>query len=153
MYRIYFLILFVLLISCAKKSQESLEQPSEIPMNTATQSIDVYDVYVAFHSIGTGTFSDKPLQEFLVHFENTQSVEITQIDKIGPLGREGEFALGIVVRDFTENQKKLFVQELKKINWNSNKGSVESHISISENQKISDINKPSIAKTTSYSYK
>lgn len=153
MHAFYCICTLVLLVSCAKKTQDVVEKPINKPLVSSIQTFEVYDVYLGFHSIGTGTFSDKPLQDFLIHFENAQSVNITKIDRIGPLGREGEYALGFILQDFTENQKKLFVQELKQIPWNSNKGSVESHISIIENQKISEINKPSIAETAEYQFK
>lgn len=87
-----------------------------------------YAVLVNFRSMGTGVPSDKPLLAYVRAFREAHQQDSIQVDRIGPLGREGEYAIGFRLSELNSKQKKAFIQGLKKIRFTTgkaNEGSIQ----------------------------
>ena len=89
-----------------------------IPNTEATQKMEEerkYPIVIAFGSIGTGVPDAKPLEEFVVKFKKDNKVKALSADKIGPLGREGEYKICFLLSELYDNQKTKFIDSLKEV--------------------------------------
>ena len=74
-----------------------------------------YPLAVKFISIGTGVPDNKPVMDFIAAFKKKNKIREIKIDRIGPLGKEGEYDLALRLTELTKQQKKLFIQQIKKV--------------------------------------
>lgn len=93
--------LFVLLLFC-------------FTANSSSKKITTYKVLISFHSIGTGVPDATPLEEFIQAFKTKHKVKEIVAEKIGPLGREGEYQLGFQLKELNKKKKALFISEIEK---------------------------------------
>lgn len=95
-------ILFFILISLAF-SGSAFAQKSE-----------TYPVVISFNSFCCGVPSDTPLVKMIKAFKKQYKIKQVTADKIGPMGREGEYYLAFRLKEFSKAQKLKFIQQLKK---------------------------------------
>lgn len=79
-----------------------------------------YPIVARFISYGAGVPNNKPVMDFVKSFEKKYKTKKIKVDTIGPRGREGEYGLGFSLRELTDKQKKLFVQQIKKVTKRAN---------------------------------
>ncbi len=137
------------------ESKNAASNASKFPKLNSTETQKeankIYNIYVFFGSIGTGTVSNKPLLQLMDKFEVEQKVSFVKVEKISPLGREGEYALGFILEDWKETQIKQFSDELRKIDFTQGKDKNQvSYVTITDNQSFAEINKPSIATVSTF---
>lgn len=78
------------------------------------QQTDTYPVIVSFSSECCGVPSDTPLMNMIKAFKKQHKIKQVTAEKIGPMGREGEYYLAFRLKEFSKSQKIKFVQQLKK---------------------------------------
>jgi hypothetical protein len=78
------------------------------------QQADTYPVIVSFNSMCCGVPSDTPLMNMIKSFKKQYKIKQVTADKIGPMGREGEYYLAFRLKEFSKAQKIKFIQQLKK---------------------------------------
>ena len=84
-----------------------------IAQNTADKT---YKVAVAFNSFASGVPSSEPLKAFIKKFKKDNKIKKNiAADHIGPLGREGEYKLGFMLKELTKKQQASFITKLKKV--------------------------------------
>lgn len=81
---------------------------------TNAQQTDTYPVIVSFNSMCCGVPSDTPLVKMIKSFKKQYRIKQVTADKIGPMGREGEYYLAFRLKEFSKAQKIRFIQQLKK---------------------------------------
>lgn len=74
-----------------------------------------YEAVISFHSFGEGIPSDKPLKDYVKNFKKPCKVKKIAADKIGPFGREGEYKLGFMLKEFNTKQKIKFIDGLQAV--------------------------------------
>lgn len=75
-----------------------------------------YAITVSFQSICCGVPDQAPLDSAIRRFKKKQKLKKpVRADKIGPLGREGEYTLAFTLSGMTRNQKKQFISMLEKV--------------------------------------
>jgi hypothetical protein len=74
-----------------------------------------YPLVIQFTSIGTGVPDKKPVTDFIKAFQKKNKIKNIKADTIGPMGREGEYYLGLSLTELTKKQKTLFIQQIKKV--------------------------------------
>lgn len=155
----YSIVVLALFVQCKSQEKNNVESKnakidsSKFPPLTKAKEEDskVYNIYILFGSIGTGTVSNKPLLQLMDKFEAEQKVSFAKVDKIAPLGREGEYALGFVLDNWKETQIKQFSDELRKIDFTEGKDKKQvGYVTITDNQSFAEINKPSIATVSAF---
>lgn len=104
--------------------------PKEIKRSSIllTDTINKYPVAIKFQSVCCGVPSDAPLQKAIKSFKNKNKLSIIKAVHIGPLGREGEYALAFPLNEMNISQKKAFLKMLKttvKKLTNKGKASIE----------------------------
>jgi hypothetical protein len=99
----------------------------------SAQQTDTYPVIVSFNSMCCGVPSDTPLMNMIQRFKKQYKIKQVTADKIGPMGREGEYYLAFRLKEFSKAQKIKFIQQLKKIaSTMKDKGSAE----VRENETV-----------------
>jgi hypothetical protein len=78
------------------------------------QNTDTYPVLVSFNSECCGVPSDTALMNMIQRFKKQNKIKQVTADKIGPMGREGEYYLAFRLKEFSKTQKIKFIQQLKK---------------------------------------
>jgi len=78
------------------------------------QQPDTYPVIVSFNSMCCGVPSDAPLMSMIQRFKKQYKIKQVTADKIGPMGREGEYYLAFRLKEFSKAQKVKFIEQLKK---------------------------------------
>lgn len=78
------------------------------------QKSEIYPVVVSFNSMCCGVPSDTPLVNMIKLFKKQHKIKQVTADKIGPMGREGEYYLAFRLKEFSKAQKLKFIQQLKK---------------------------------------
>ena len=97
------------------------------------QQTDTYPVLVSFNSMCCGVPSDTLLMKMIKAFKKQYKIKQVTADKIGPMGREGEYYLAFRLKEFSKAQKVKFIQQLKKtVAMMKDKGSAE----VRENETI-----------------
>lgn len=79
------------------------------------QSVKNYRVTVAFNSIGTGVPNNKPLISYINKFKKTYKIKAIIAEQIGPLGREGEYKLGFMLKEMNKSRQALFIKGLTNV--------------------------------------
>lgn len=78
------------------------------------QQSNTYPVVVSFNSFCCGVPSDTPLVSMIKAFRKQYKIRQVSADKIGPMGREGEYYLAFRLKEFNKTQRTKFIQQLKK---------------------------------------
>lgn len=79
-----------------------------------SQDVKEYKVSIAFNSIGTGVPNDAPLIAYIKNFKKKYKVKSILGERIGPLGREGEYKIGFMLKELTKTKQTIFINGLKK---------------------------------------
>ena len=72
-----------------------------------------YAVVIKFQSICCGVPNAAPLKKFVSKFKKEYHTKTIRADKIGPMGREGEYYLGFNLKELTRKQKHYFLNALE----------------------------------------
>jgi hypothetical protein len=78
------------------------------------QKNTTYPVVVSFNSVCCGVPSNEPVMKLVQRFKKQYKIKKISVDRIGPMGREGEYYLAFSLKEFSKAQKILFIQQLKK---------------------------------------
>jgi hypothetical protein len=60
--------------------------------------------------------------DFIAGFKKKYKIREIKVDRIGPLGREGEYDLALPLTELSKQQKKLFIQQIKKVKKKDERG-------------------------------
>ncbi len=75
----------------------------------------VYPLVMSFQSECCGVPSDSALQEFIKKFKARYKINKITADRIGPMGREGEYYLAFRLKELSKKQKQYFIKNIKAI--------------------------------------
>jgi hypothetical protein len=73
-----------------------------------------YPIAVNFNSICCGVPDSKPLFDMIKTFKKKNKIKTISYDRIGPLGKEGEYRLGFPLTELTKKQKTSFIAAIQK---------------------------------------
>ena len=79
------------------------------------QKQNTYAVVVSFNSMCCGVPNDQPVMKLVSNFKRQNKIKNISVDKIGPMGREGEYYLAFRLSELGKTQKAKFIQQLKVI--------------------------------------
>jgi hypothetical protein len=109
------------------------------------QNKTTYPVVITFNSMCCGVPSNEPVIKLVQRFKKQYKIKKVTADRIGPMGREGEYWLAFSLKEFSKSQKVLFIKQLKKTAATmTDKGSAE----VKENETV-DMSELSGATTVS----
>ncbi len=74
-----------------------------------------YPLVIKFQSVCCGVPDEAPLLKFIKAFKKQNKIKLISADRIGPMGKEGEYYLAFTLKGFTKKQKTGFKQKLKTI--------------------------------------
>jgi hypothetical protein len=74
-----------------------------------------YPVVVSFNSICCGVPDNAPVMQLIKTFKRQNRIRSISVDRIGPMGREGEYYLAFRLKEMSRSQKTKFIRELKRI--------------------------------------
>lgn len=74
-----------------------------------------YALVVQFQSVCCGVPDDAPLQKAIRQFRKKYKTRRITADKIGPMGREGEYYLAFRLKELSPKQKNLFIKKLEQV--------------------------------------
>ena len=74
-----------------------------------------YALVVQFHSICCGVPDDAPLQKAIRSFRKKYKTRKIHADKIGPMGKEGEYYLAFTLKELTVKQRRLFIKKVEAV--------------------------------------
>ncbi len=86
-----------------------------LTINVAAQQKVTYPAVITFNSMCCGVPSDAPVMKFIKSFKKQYKIKKIAVDRIGPMGREGEYYLAFKLKELTKAQKQKFISQLKKI--------------------------------------
>ncbi|MBL7700664.1 MAG: hypothetical protein JNM14_00320 [Ferruginibacter sp.] len=78
------------------------------------QKKTTYPVVITFNSMCCGVPSDEPLMKMVQRFKKQYKIKKLSADRIGPMGREGEYWLAFGLKELSKTQRVLFIKQLKK---------------------------------------
>lgn len=84
--------------------------------NIKAQTIDTavrYPILIKFESICCGVPSDKPIKLFINKFKKSNHIKKITANRIGPMGREGEYYLAFRLNKLNKKQKSNFIKGIK----------------------------------------
>jgi transcriptional regulatory protein LevR len=71
-----------------------------------------YRVVVKFGSMCCGVPSDKPLLDYITAFKKKNKIKKINSDRIGPMGKEGEYDMAFSLKELKKQQVEIFVKEV-----------------------------------------
>ncbi len=74
-----------------------------------------YALVVSFHSECCGVPSAKPLELYVAKFKKQYRIKKITYDRIGPLGREGEYDMAFKLKELTKKQTAVFIKNVKTV--------------------------------------
>lgn len=74
-----------------------------------------YKAVVQFGSRGDGVASNDAILSYVKTFKKTYKVKAIKYDRIGPMGREGEYWMAFSLRELTAKQRAVFIKKLKSV--------------------------------------
>ena len=80
-----------------------------------TENSKVYKVSVYFGSFAEGVPSEKPLIAFLEKFKKENKLTCICADRIGPLGREGEYKLAFTLTEMSKKKAEIFIKQITEV--------------------------------------
>lgn len=78
------------------------------------QNKTTYPVVITFNSMCCGVPSQEPVTKLIQRFKKQYKIKKITADRIGPMGREGEYWLAFSLKEFSKTQQVLFIKQLKK---------------------------------------
>lgn len=97
------------------------------------QQTETYRVIVSFNSECCGVPSDTPLVKMIKGFKKQYKIKQVTADRIGPMGREGEYYLAFRLKELSRAQQAKFILQLKRtVLIMKDKGSAE----VRENEAV-----------------
>ena len=88
---------------------------SSLFASAQSEQTKTYPIVIKFTSIGTGVPDKKPVTDFIRAFQKKNKIKNIKADTIGPMGREGEYYLGLPLTELSKKQKAVFIQQIKKV--------------------------------------
>ncbi len=82
---------------------------------TTAQKKATYPVIISFNSVCCGVPSDAPVMKLIKSFKKQNRIRSIAADRVGPMGREGEYYLAFRLKEMSKAQKVKFIRELKRI--------------------------------------
>jgi len=79
------------------------------------QKSSFYPVVVSFNSMCCGVPDNAPVMKLVKDFKKQHRIKRMAMDKIGPMGKEGEYYMAFRLKELNKTQKIKFIQQLKKI--------------------------------------
>ena len=80
-----------------------------------TENEQTYKVSVYFGSFAEGVPSEKPLITFLEKFKKENKLACICADRIGPLGREGEYKLAFALDGMSKRKTDKFIKQITEV--------------------------------------
>ena len=80
-----------------------------------TDNSKTYKVSVYFGSFAEGVPSEKPLINFLQKFKKENKLTCICADRIGPLGREGEYKLAFSLEGMSNKKAEKFITQITEV--------------------------------------
>ena len=74
-----------------------------------------YKLVVQFGSFAEGVPGEEPLIAYIDRFKTEHNIKCFCVDRIGPLGREGEYNLAFMLTELNKKQTAAFIQGVKKV--------------------------------------
>ena len=99
----------------------------------------IHPLVIKFTSYGTGVPDKKPVIDFIDSFKRKNKIKKIKIDTVGPMGKEGEYGLALLLTELTKKQKKLFIREIKMV---SKRAGDRGEIQYEENVSIGGTKSP-----------
>ena len=72
-----------------------------------------YPLVVEFHSLCCGVPDDAPLLKYISGFKKKYKIKRITYDRIGPLGREGEYDIAFPLKELSKKQAAVFIKQVK----------------------------------------
>src|SRR6187397_215544 len=70
----------------------------------------IYPVVVEFHSFCCGVPDAGPLTSFIKSFKKQQKIKKISVDRIGPMGKEGEYYMAFPLKELNKKQISKFIE-------------------------------------------
>ena len=80
---------------------------------TAATDNTRYPLVIEFHSFCCGVPNDAPLLKYIAAFKKKYKIKKIAYDRIGPLGREGEYDMAFTLKELNKKQAEVFIKEVK----------------------------------------
>lgn len=93
-----------------------------------------YRIILKFGSIGTGVSDSKPVLDYISSFKKKNKLKSIAYDRIGPMGREGEFYMAFPLKELSKKQQADFVKNVKQI---AEKKAARGYVNAEENESLS----------------
>jgi hypothetical protein len=74
-----------------------------------------YRITVKFGSVAMGVPSDQPVLDYVSAFKKKYKIKKIKYDRIGPMGREGEYYMAFPLKELTKKQQAVFVKNITAI--------------------------------------
>ena len=74
-----------------------------------------YPLVVEFHSLCCGVPDNAPLLKYIAEFRKKNKIRKISCDRIGPLGREGEYDMAFALKELSKKQSAVFIKQVKLI--------------------------------------
>jgi hypothetical protein len=82
-----------------------------LSLNSFSQKT-TYRVVIKFGSMCCGVPSNKPLLDYIAAFKKKNKIKKLTCDKIGPMGKEGEYDMAFTLKELKKTQVEIFVKEV-----------------------------------------
>ncbi len=74
-----------------------------------------YRITVKFGSMAAGVPSNQPVLAYVASFKKKYKIKKIKYDRIGPMGREGEYYMAFPLKELTKKQQTVFVKNVTAI--------------------------------------
>lgn len=74
-----------------------------------------YRITVKFGSVAMGVPGNKPVLDYVASFKKKYKIKKIKYDRVGPMGREGEYYMAFPLTELTRKQQIVFVQKITAI--------------------------------------
>ena len=74
-----------------------------------------YRITVKFGSMAAGIPSNQPVLAYVAAFKKKYKIKKIKYDRIGPMGREGEYYMAFPLKELTKKQQAVFVKNITAI--------------------------------------
>jgi hypothetical protein len=74
-----------------------------------------YRITVKFGSMAAGVPSNQPVLAYVAAFKKKYKIKKIKYDRIGPMGREGEYYMAFPLKELTKKQQAVFLKNIKGI--------------------------------------
>jgi hypothetical protein len=93
-----------------------------------------YGIIIKFGSMAAGVPSNQPVLAYVAAFKKKYKIKKITYDRIGPMGREGEYYMAFPLKELSKKQKAEFVKNLHQI---AKKLTDRGYASTEENESVS----------------